>query len=165
VTRQFKIPRSVLVVIHTPALEVLLIERTDRPGFWQSVTGSLDAEDELLDRTAWREVAEETGITTGTLQDWQQTNVYAIYTTWRHRYAPGVTHNTEHVFGLTVPGRVPVVLHPREHMAHQWLPWEQAAERCFSPSNAAAIRQLPTRVDPASRSASSTSNPTGRPAG
>ena len=149
-SKPFKIPRSVLVVIHTPALEVLLIERADKPGFWQSVTGSLDREDEPLQATAWREVAEETGITPatgGTLRDWQIENVYEIYPTWRHRYAPGVTHNTEHVFGLTVPGRVPVTLHPREHLAHVWLPWQDAAARCFSPSNADAILQLPQFVD------------------
>ena len=145
-SRPFKIPRSVLVVIHTPALDVLLIERADRPGYWQSVTGSLDAEDEPLAATAWREVAEETGITTGTLADWQHTNDYEIYATWRHRYAPGVTRNTEHVFGLLLPQPVPVTLNPREHLAHQWLPWEEAAARCFSPSNAAAIRRLPQRM-------------------
>ncbi len=144
-----KIPRSVLVVIHTPALQVLLMERADRPGFWQSVTGSLDAEDEPLHSTALREVLEETGID-GTapgalLQDWQQQNVYEIFPNWRHRYAPGVTHNTEHVFGLTVPAGTPVVLAPREHLTFEWLPWEQAAARCFSPSNAAAIRQLALR--------------------
>jgi dATP pyrophosphohydrolase len=138
-----KIPRSVLVVIHTPELEVLLIERADRPGYWQSVTGSLDAEDEPLDATARREVQEETGITGGLLRDWQHTNVYEIYPQWRHRYAPGVTHNTEHVFGLTVPAGTPVVLAPREHLQHQWLPWREAAERCFSPSNAQAILRLP----------------------
>ena len=147
-TRPFKIPRSVLVVIHTAELEVLLIERADRPGYWQSVTGSLDHDDEPLAATAWREVAEETGIASGTLRDWQQTNVYEIYATWRHRYAPGITHNTEHVFGLLLPQRVPVTLHAKEHLAHQWLPWAQAAERCFSPSNAAAIRQLPCLPPP-----------------
>ncbi len=141
--RPFKIPRSVLVVIHTPALEVLLIERADKPGFWQSVTGSLDAEDEVLATTARREVAEETGITSGTLRDWQLQNVYEIYPVWRHRYAPGVTHNTEHVFGLTVAAGTPVVLNPREHLAQVWLPWREAADRCFSPSNAEAILQLP----------------------
>jgi dATP pyrophosphohydrolase len=141
--RPYKIPRSVLVVIHTPALEVLLIERADRPGFWQSVTGSLDREDEALDRTAWREVAEETGIERGTLRDWALENVYEIYPLWRHRYAPGVTHNTEHVFGLTVDRDVPVRLNPREHLRHAWLPWREAADRCFSPSNAEAILQLP----------------------
>ena len=144
--RPFKIPESVLVVIHTPALDVLLIERADRPGYWQSVTGSLDALDEPLDATARREVLEETGIASGVLRDWQQRNVYEIYATWAHRYASGVTHNTEHVFGLTVPAGTPVTLSPREHIAFEWLPWAQAAERCFSPSNAQAIRQLPQRV-------------------
>lgn len=145
--RPYKIPRSVLVVIHTAALDVLLIERADKPGYWQSVTGSLDAEDEPLADTARREVLEETGIDVdrvgGVLRDWQAQNVYEIYATWRHRYAPGVTHNTEHVFGLTVPAGTPVVLNPREHLACAWLPWEEAAARCFSPSNAQAIRRLP----------------------
>ena len=141
--RPHKIPRSVLVVIHTPALEVLLIERADRPGYWQSVTGSLDAEDEPLEATARREVAEETGITHGDLQDWGLENVYEIYPVWRHRYASGVTHNTEHVFGLTVPAGTPVRLAPREHLAWRWLPWREAADACFSPSNAEAILQLP----------------------
>jgi dihydroneopterin triphosphate diphosphatase len=141
--RPFKIPRSVLVVVHTPALEVLLIERADRPGFWQSVTGSLERADEALEATAWREVAEETGIDRGTLRDWGLENVYEIYPVWRHRYAPGVTHNTEHVFGLTVERDVPVTLNPREHLRHAWLPWREAADRCFSPSNAEAILQLP----------------------
>ena len=148
--RPYKIPESVLVVIHTPAQEVLLIERADRPGFWQSVTGSLDAPDEPLDLTARREVAEETGITAGLLRDWGLSNVYEIYPVWRHRYAPGVTHNTEHVFGLTVPAGTPVLLNPREHLAHVWLPWREAADRCFSPSNAEAILQLPRFLDPAS---------------
>ena len=142
-TPPFKIPRSVLVVIHTPALEVLLIERADKPGYWQSVTGSLDAEDEPLLTTAWREVAEETGIREGLLRDWNMQNVYEIYPIWRHRYASGVTHNTEHVLGLTVARQLPVTLNPREHLASAWLPWQEAADRCFSPSNAAAIRQLP----------------------
>jgi dATP pyrophosphohydrolase len=145
--RAFKIPESVLVVIHTPALDVLLIERADKPGYWQSVTGSLDVEDEPLDETARREVLEETGIDVtmvgGTLRDWRLRNLYEIYPVWRHRYAPGVTHNTEHVFGLTVPAGTPVTLSPREHTAHRWLHWREAADRCFSPSNAEAILQLP----------------------
>ena len=145
-----KIPESVLVVIHTPALEVLLIERADKPGYWQSVTGSKDQPDEPLVQTCVREVAEETGIEIGgpsvplaALRDWQLANVYEIYPVWRHRYAPGVTHNTEHVFGLTVPAGTPVLLNPREHLRHAWLPWREAADRCFSPSNAEAVLLLP----------------------
>ncbi len=145
-SRPFKIPVSVLVVIHTPALEVLLIERADKPGYWQSVTGSVDDLDEPLTDTARREVQEETGITIGELRDWGLSNVYDIYPVWRHRYAPGVTQNTEHVFGLTVPAGTPVRLSPREHTDHVWLPWREAADRCFSPSNAEAILQLPRLV-------------------
>ena len=145
-----KIPESVLVVIHTAALDVLLIERADKPGFWQSVTGSLDAPDEPLLAAATRELFEETGIVADgrdiVLRDWQLANIYEIYPVWRHRYAPGVTHNTEHVFGVCVPREIPIVLSPREHLNHAWLPYAEAADRCFSASNAEAILQLPTRM-------------------
>ncbi len=150
-----KLPESVLVVIHTPALDVLLIERSDKPGFWQSVTGSKDTLDEALTTTCTREVEEETGILIGrdavphsALKDWNLANVYEIYPVWRHRYAPGVTHNTEHVFGLAVPAGTPVRLNPREHLQWLWLPWREAADRCFSPSNAEAILQLPRFASP-----------------
>jgi dihydroneopterin triphosphate diphosphatase len=148
-----KIPQSVLVVIHSTDLQVLLIERADKPGFWQSVTGSKDAPDEDWAETARREVAEETGIVIGTpgvpaeaLRDWGLENVYEIYPVWRHRYAPGVTHNTERVFGLCVPRDIAITLSPREHLQHAWLPWREAADRCFSPSNAEAVLQLPRFV-------------------
>ncbi|MFL6692672.1 MAG: dihydroneopterin triphosphate diphosphatase [Ramlibacter sp.] len=149
-TKPFKIPQSVLVVIHTPALDVLLINRVDAPDFWQSVTGSKDTDRESLVDTAVREVFEETGIdcAPGTplhphLRDWDLENVYEIYPRWRSRYAPGITHNTEHVFGLQVPAGAQVRLNPREHSALQWLPWRAAADACFSPSNAEAILLLP----------------------
>ena len=153
-----KIPQSVLVVIHTPQRQVLLIERADKPGYWQSVTGSKDSLDEPLEQTCVREVDEETGIVIGSaavpraaLRDWGLSNVYEIYPVWRHRYAPGVTHNTEHVFGLTVPPGTPVCLNPREHLRFGWWPWREAADRCFSPSNAEAILQLPRFLDAAAR--------------
>ncbi len=146
--KAFKIPESVLVVIHTPQLEVLLIERADQPGFWQSVTGSRDAPDEPLWQTALREVREETGIvaTPAQLRDWAFANIYEIYPVWRHRYAPGVTHNTEHVFGLCLPKPCAVTLSPGEHTAWRWLPQLSAADLCFSPSNAEAVLLLPRFV-------------------
>lgn len=146
----FKIPQSVLVVIHTPALEVLLIKRADADDFWQSITGSKDSLEESFVETARREVMEETGIDCSPssllalqLQDWDLENVYEIYPRWRHRYAYGVTHNTEHLFGLQVSAGTPVHLSPREHTAYQWLPWREAAAICFSPSNAEACLLLP----------------------
>ena len=144
-----KIPVSTLVVIHTPALEVLLLERADHPGFWQSVTGSQDEGESLRD-TAIREVFEETGIdaTRYPLEDWNLQNVYEIYPVWRHRYADGVTHNTEHVFGLRVPEKLSVRLAPREHLASAWLPWQEAAARVFSWSNRKAILMLPELSNP-----------------
>ena len=143
--KTFKQPVSVLVVIHTPALQVLLIRRADHAEFWQSVTGSVDAEDVDLRHTAAREVQEETGLAVqpADLVDWGMTNVYEIYPAWRHRYAPGVTRNTEHLFSLCAPEVVPVRLSPREHTAFQWLNWRDAADLCFSPSNAEAILLLP----------------------
>lgn len=146
----YKIPQSVLVVIYTPALDVLLIKRSDASDFWQSVTGAKDALDEPFAQTAVREVQEETGIDCGPatslasrLHDWALENVYEIYPRWQHRYAPGVTRNTEHLFGLMVPADTPVRLSPREHTDFRWLPYRQAAEACFSPSNAEAILLLP----------------------
>ena len=146
----YKIPLSVLVVIHTPALDVLLIRRADVSDFWKSVTGSKDSEDEPFALTAAREVREETGIDcapgsplAGGLRDWGLENVYTIYPQWAHRYPPGVTRNTERVFGLCVPAGTPVQLNPREHTASQWLPYLDAAEACFSPSNAEAVLMLP----------------------
>lgn len=142
----YKIPESVLVVIHTSELDVLLIRRADW-GTWQSVTGSKDHLDESWQETASREVLEETGIHTRhpdhRLYDWHLENVYDIYPAWRWRYAPDVSRNTERVFGLRVAQRMPVVLSPREHTEAQWLPWHAAADQCFSPSNAEAILMLP----------------------
>lgn len=141
-----KQPVSVLVVIYTAALEVLLLERADHSGYWQSVTGSREGE-ESLSETALREVSEETGIDAAQFQltDWQQQNEYEIYPHWRHRYAPGVTRNTEHVFGLQLPSHVPVRLSPREHLNKLWLPSQEAADKVFSPSNREAILQLAAR--------------------
>jgi dATP pyrophosphohydrolase len=147
---QLKIPQSVLVVIYTPALDVLLIKRADVADFWQSVTGSKDHLTETFEQTARREVLEETGIDcrhgaplADQLTDWQLENVYEIYPNWRHRYAAQVTHNTEHLFGLRVPNDTPITLAPREHTDFTWLPYREAAQRCYSASNAEACLLLP----------------------
>lgn len=142
-----KNPVSVLVVIHTPALDVLLLERARHPGFWQSVTGSQEDGESLL-QTACREVSEETGIIApkGGVLDWRQSNHYEIFAEWRHRYGPGVTHNTEHVFSLCVPDGCPVTVAQAEHLGYRWLPWREAAAACFSWSNRDAILALPKRL-------------------
>jgi dATP pyrophosphohydrolase len=147
ISRPHKLPVSVLVVIHTPDLKVLLIERADRPGYWQSVTGSQHTGETVVE-TAVRELREETGLDAGRheLIDWRKQTVFEIYPHWRHRYAPGVTHNIENVFSLEVPGMLDVTLAPREHVAYAWLPWRQAADQVFSWSNAEAIRELPART-------------------
>ena len=144
---RYKQPISVLVVIYTPTLQVLLLERAAHPGFWQSVTGSREDNEQLID-TARREVMEETGLDTTRykLTDWHTTNNYEIFPQWRHRYAPDVTHNTEHVFSLEIPSQLTITTEPSEHRAHQWLPYEEAAARCFSSSNRDAILALPTRT-------------------
>ena len=149
----YKVPISVLVLIHTPVLEVLLLERADRPGFWQSVTGS-QHESETLEQTAVRETREETGLDASNypLTNWHKQNQYEIYRRWRNRYAPGVTHNTEHVFGLLLPAPLPITLAPREHLRYEWLPWRAAADKVFSWSNAEAIRELPQRMHGAASS-------------
>jgi dATP pyrophosphohydrolase len=146
--RPQKIPVSALVVVHTPDLQVLLIERADHPGYWQSVTGSRH-DGETLEQTATRELAEETGIDArahGGVVDWHLTNVFEIYAQWSRRFPPGTTHNSEHVFALEVPRPLPVALAPREHRAFEWLPWRDAAAKCFSWSNRAAIEDLPRRA-------------------
>lgn len=145
---RYKIPISALVVVYTRELDVLLIERADYPGHWQSVTGSQEPGESLV-QTATRELHEETGIEAGTyggVVDWRMQNDFEIYRKWSGRYAPGTTHNTEHVFGLCVPERVPVALAPREHLRHAWLPWRDAAARCFSWTNRAAIEALPAHT-------------------
>jgi dATP pyrophosphohydrolase len=143
-----KIPISTLVLVYTRGLDVLLLERADFPGHWQSVTGSQEP-GETLPETATRELREETGIDAnalGGLVDWQLVKDYEIFPQWRHRYAPGTTRNTEHVFALELPAPVPVTLAPKEHLRHAWLPWREAAEKCFSWSNRDAILALPERV-------------------
>ena len=148
--KPYKIPESVLVVIHTADLQVLLIERADRPGYWQSVTGSLDAPDEPLWQTAARELFEETGIVADgeriALRDWRLATVDEVYPVWRHRYAPGVTQNTEHVFSVEVPRNIGITLSPREHLNYVWLPHLEAADKCFSSSNAEAVLLLPQQL-------------------
>ena len=144
---KYKKPVSVLVIIHTAALEVLLLERARHPGFWQSVPGSQEGDEPLI-HTARREVREETGIAAaaGDFVDWQTSNRYQIFAEWRHRYAPGVTQNVEHVFSLRLPGTSPVTIAPDEHLGYRWLPWREAADACFSWSNRDAILDLPRRL-------------------
>jgi len=144
--KTYKTPISALVLIHTPDLQVLIMERADKAGYWQSVTGSLE-DGETPRQAAIREVREETGLDAAQyeLQDWQVSNVYEIYPHWRHRYAPGVTENREHLFGLVLPAPLPVKLAPDEHVRYEWVDWRKAAERVFSWTNVDALKRLGER--------------------
>ncbi len=122
------------------------MERADKPGYWQSVTGSIEG-DESPTQAAIREVFEETGLDALAydFQDWQVSNVYEIYPHWRHRYAPGVTENREHLFGLLLPDTLPVTLAPDEHTRYEWVDWREAAQRVFSWTNVDALKRLGER--------------------
>lgn len=145
-TQQYKTPVSALILIHTAELQVLLLERADKVGFWQSVTGSIEA-GETPYQAAIREVKEETGLDALAydFQDWQTSNIYEIYPHWRHRYAPGVIENTEHLFGLCLPSAMDVTLAPDEHTRYQWLDWREAAKKVFSWTNIDALKKLGER--------------------
>lgn len=142
----FKNPVSALVLIHTTDLQVLIMERADKTGFWQSVTGSLEL-GETPQQAAIREVFEETGLdaTQYDLQDWQATNTYEIYPHWRYRYAPGITTNVEHLFALELPKKVAITLAPDEHVQYEWVDWREAAKRVFSWTNVDALKRLGER--------------------
>ena len=139
----FKKPVSSLVLIYTEDFKVLLMERSDKKGFWQSVTGSLE-ENETPRDAAIREVFEETGIdsTQYHLEDWQLSHIYEIYAHWRYRYAPDITHNTEHIFAHKVPATIPIQLSVDEHVQYLWVDWHDAMDKVFSWTNIEAIKKL-----------------------
>ena len=142
-TQHYKTPVSALIVIHTPDLQILLLERADKSGFWQSVTGSIEP-GETPYNAAIREVKEETGLDALAydFQDWHTSNIYEIYPHWRYRYAPGVVENTEHLFGLCLPAPLPVTLAPNEHTRYEWVDWRVAAKKVFSWTNVDALKRL-----------------------
>ena len=141
--KNYKIPTSALVLIHTANLKVLIMERADKVGFWQSVTGSIEI-NETPREAAIREVREETGLNALDFEfaDWHASNVYEIYPHWRHRYAPDTIHNTEHLFGLCLPSEMPIYLSPKEHLRYEWVDWREAAQRVFSWTNIDALKRL-----------------------
>jgi len=139
--KQYRRPESVLIVIYTDGGEFLLLERRRPPGFWQSVTGSLEW-GELADRAARREVVEETGITQGVLVNLQWTQVYEILPAFGKVYAPGITRNLEHAFSLRLAQRLPVILSDAEHVQYRWVSGAEAVDMVSSNTNRAVIESL-----------------------
>jgi dihydroneopterin triphosphate diphosphatase len=142
----YRRPESVLIVIYTNGGEFLLLERRRPPGFWQSVTGSLEW-GEFADAAARREVVEETGITQGVLVNLQWTQVYDVLPAFGKVYAPGITRNLEHAFSLRLAQRVPVTLSDSEHVQCRWTSGLDAVATASSSTNRAVIEQL--RLGPA----------------
>jgi dATP pyrophosphohydrolase len=138
---KFRRPESVLVVIQTEGGEFLLLERRRPPGFWQSVTGSMEW-GEHADAAARREVIEETGITQGVLVNLQWTQVYEILPAFGKVYAPGITQNLEHAFSLRLPQRVPVTMSDAEHVQFRWASYDEALDAASSSTNRAVIAAL-----------------------
>ena len=141
--KPYKRPVSVLVVIHHQHRQFLMLQRVDNPEFWQSVTGSLEADEVPID-AAVRELCEETGLCLAKEQvhDWQLHYDYDIYPEYWYRYPPGTRHNTEHVFSVNVALDSPIVIAPAEHSAYRWVDANSALAMAYSPSNRNAIEQL-----------------------
>jgi dATP pyrophosphohydrolase len=131
----------VLVVVHTAALECLLIERVSPAGFWQSVTGTLGW-DETPAAAAAREIREETGLDPTGLRDAGIARAFPILPAWRSRYAPEVTENLEHLFYLELSQRRLVTLDPAEHRDSVWLPVAEAIAKAASWTNREGLERL-----------------------
>ena len=138
---EFRRPESVLVVVHTPEFDCLLLERIEPRGFWQSVTGTLRWAETPAECAA-RELAEETGLAPLALRDAQVQRSFPILPAWRSRYAPGVECNVEHQWYLEVPEVRAVTIEPTEHVAYLWLPIEAAIEKVASWTNREALQRL-----------------------
>ena len=133
------------MVVAAPAGDILLLERASPPGFWQSVTGSLEA-GESPREAAVREVFEETGFDAGDgLVDLRSEATFTIAPRWRHRYAPGVNHNREHHFAVVLPSRRPPQLQPSEHIRSRWMGWHEAFGAVTSWTNRTALLALRRR--------------------
>ena len=141
---RYKRPESVLVVVYTRSGQVLLLQRADHPEFWQSITGSMEWGDVSPLATAVRELREETGIRVppDALRDWCVHQRYVLFPQWRHKYAPGVTENTEHLFSLELPQEIAIAISPGEHSAYRWIGFSEAAEQVFSWTNRDALHML-----------------------
>lgn len=143
INKLYKIPISILVVIYSKQFSTLLLHRADKKNYWQSVTGSIEGI-ESPNEAAKREVLEETGIKVDmhSLQDWKLNHQYQIYPHWRHRYAPNIMHNTEHIFGLELSEEISIKLSPSEHTDFEWVNIDDAKKRVFSWTNVIALEKL-----------------------
>lgn len=137
----YKRPESVLIVVYTDRLDCLVLNRVDPPGFWQSVTGTLRW-GEGHAAAAARELAEETGLDPAGLEDAGLRQRFPILPAWRHRFAPGVEENLEHLWYLRLLEACEIRLNAAEHSEYRWLPAAAAAAKVSSWTNRNAIERL-----------------------
>jgi dihydroneopterin triphosphate diphosphatase len=137
-----KRPESVLVLVYTPDAEILILERRQPTGFYQSVTGSLEWGEGHAE-AALRELREETGLDPETSPAPCHLEAdFEIHPAWRHRFPPGTESNHETVFCWRAPGPLPIRINPDEHVSWQWLPFDRALEAMSSWTNRRALLQV-----------------------
>lgn len=139
-------PESVLVIVYTDDEKILLLKRNKPFEFWQSVTGSLEA-DETPEDGARRELVEETGLVDeGDLIDTGRHQIFTIDPRWRDRFADGVTENKEYEWHFCLNSSLDIEIDAAEHSDWRWVCIDQAIDKVWSWTNKTALEKLRTEL-------------------